>query len=197
MTNYYDNWQERDYACQNCGWQGKGSEYAQGDIYTECFQICCPNCTREIGIIMFPTIEESKKHYEKLSSLDKAMISDIEKKREEFKARRLASHEQLPTIMDDEDIVLLWDIEDSQRGGDTLIRYGKEIIWREPAIYEGYERFIEIAHLLKKRYGDQLQDLVPSRSSRLYLYGDRINAPDKVEKARRRLSRYKSEMDNE
>ncbi|MEJ7745382.1 MAG: hypothetical protein WKF61_01230 [Luteimonas sp.] len=101
----------------------------------------------------------------------------------------LKTPEQLPDLEGD-DIVLLWDAEDYQRGGDTLIRYGSEVIWREPAQYEGYERFIEVANLLKQKYGDRLQDLVPSRNSELYLYGDALGSPSRISKFREELGLY-------
>jgi hypothetical protein len=37
------------------------------------------------------------------------------------------------------------------------------------------------------KYGTRLQDLVPTRGSQLFLYGDQIGAPARIEKFRQRL----------
>ena len=38
--------------------------------------------------------------------------------------------------------------------------------------------------VLRKRYGSRLENLVPTPASELYLYGDRLSAPDRVQAAR-------------
>jgi hypothetical protein len=48
----------------------------------------------------------------------------------------------------------------------------QNVIFSEPAFYEGYERFIEVAQILRNRYGAASRDLVPTKASELYLYGD-------------------------
>ncbi len=65
--------------------------------------------------------------------------------------------------------------------------HGDTIIFREPVIYEGYERFVEVARILRGRYGAALRDLVPTERSETYLYGDRLSAPQTVAEARRKI----------
>lgn len=55
------------------------------------------------------------------------------------------------------------------------------------AVYEGYERFEEVAHILKERYGAALRDLVPTAASATYLYGDSLKASDRIARFRREL----------
>jgi len=187
MTSYYSNWREDIYTCAACRWQGTGEQCEQGELFSELYEICCPSCGEKIDLVMLPTIEESRQNWSKLSDEDKMSVEHIEEFRDECAARGLKSSEQLPNIEGD-DLVFTWDIEDYQRGGDTLIKHGHTIIWREPAYYEGYERFAEVANILKQKYGDRLQDLVPTRKSYIYLYGDRLSASDQVDKVRKALS---------
>lgn len=70
-----------------------------------------------------------------------------------------------------------------------MICWGEREIWRELAWYEGYERFREVAVLLQRKYGRALRDLVPRDESELYLYGDELDAPSRVEKVRAELAR--------
>ena len=44
-----------------------------------------------------------------------------------------------------------------------------------------------MAELLRRRYGKALQDLIPTEASRLYLWGDDLHAPQKVEATRREI----------
>ncbi len=54
----------------------------------------------------------------------------------------------------------------------TVIRLGEQVIWVEPALWEGYDRFYEVKVLLKQRYGARFASLTPTEDSKLYLYGD-------------------------
>ena len=73
------------------------------------------------------------------------------------------------------------------RSSETLIKYGDTIIFREPVVFEGYERFIEVAQVLRSRYGAALHDLVPTDRSSTYLYGDCLSSPRTVDEARERI----------
>jgi len=41
--------------------------------------------------------------------------------------------------------------------------------------------------ILRERYGTALRDLVPTDSSKTYLYGDRMSAPETVAEAKRKI----------
>ena len=60
-------------------------------------------------------------------------------------------------------------------------------MWRELALWEGIERFEEVAMILRARYGSRLHDLVPTEASHLYLYGDKLSARGAVEHIRKKL----------
>lgn len=107
----------------------------------------------------------------------------------EYERRKLREPSQLPPI-DSPSFTLEWDWGDcpgAEWRGETHIKHGGAVIFAEPAVYEGYERFIEVAEILRARYGTALRDLVPTARSELYLYGDRMSSPGKVADARRRV----------
>jgi hypothetical protein len=54
-------------------------------------------------------------------------------------------------------------------------------------LWEGYERFIEVAEILRKRYGTALRDLIPTPASELYLYGDELSSPRLIAQTRKRI----------
>ena len=187
MAEYYSNWREKDYECGDCNWRGKGSQLQSCEWYRELFEVCCPVCGKKLDNILYPTLAESRQNWDNASKADKWMMERIEEKQREFAARKLESSEQLPDLEGD-DLILVWDVTE-YNGGDVLIKYGERVIWSEPSFYENYKRFATVAALLKKKYGDSLQDFIPTRKSWLYLYGDSMSSVDYVAEIRKSLSR--------
>ena len=133
-----------------------------------------------------PTIEESRANWDKVSEWDRKNIEAAEAREADFERRKLREPSQLPDIAEPS-FVLHWDFADDGSGRETLIKHGGTVIFSEPAFYEGYERFIEVAEILHKRYGTALRDLIPMASSELYLYGDYSGSPRLVAAARKRI----------
>ena len=99
-------------------------------------------------------------------------------------ARVLYSPRQLPDL-DGPELLLTWDQEDA----DTIVRHGERVVWRETTGWEVYERFEEIAAILRRKYGSRLKDLAPTPRSRYALLGDSSRASAHVEAARAALGR--------
>lgn len=95
----------------------------------------------------------------------------------------LLSPRQLPELAG-ETLILTWD----QSEADSIVRYGGTIVWRETTGWEVYERFEEIAIILKHAYGRRLIDLVPTQRSLYALYGDSARAYAHVSSARQALA---------
>jgi hypothetical protein len=49
------------------------------------------------------------------------------------------------------------------------------------AYYEGYRRFAAVFEILRERYGSRLAEVRPTPASELYLYGDKLSAPDTID----------------
>ena len=86
-------------------------------------------------------------------------------------SKLLTSPGQLPEL-DGEKLILTWD----QIEADSIILSEDRVIWRERTGWEVYERFEEIAGILKEKYGRRLKDIVPTPRSLYALYGDSTRA---------------------
>jgi hypothetical protein len=149
-------------------------------------ELKCPKCDERLDLVMFPTIEEGIAAAPNLTAEEREDNAAISRGRMELEALKLKTPDQLPDIVD-ATIVLTWDCVGEEGDCRTEIRHGSRAIWREPAVFEGYERFEEVLAILRQRYGDRLYDLVPTRASYLYLLGDSLSAEDKVERHRKSL----------
>jgi hypothetical protein len=185
MPAYYDNWREAEYLCENCKWHGRGKDLAHGETFADLYEVDCPKCSGRIGTITYPTLDESRQNWDKVSPADRLVVQLVEARQEDFDRRGLRLPDQLPDLVGD-DLILAWDFDDRD-ARDTVVRYGDFVVWREPAIYEGYKRFEEVAAILVGKYGSRLRDLVPTGSSEDFLYGDRIGSPSRIEKFRQRM----------
>lgn len=94
----------------------------------------------------------------------------------------LSSPRQLPEL-EGETLILTWD----QIEADSLILHGDSIIWREKTGWEVYDRFEEIAVILKQKYGKRLREIVPTSRSLYALYGDSTAASFHVAHVRESL----------
>ncbi|MBI4780821.1 MAG: HEAT repeat domain-containing protein [Oscillatoriophycideae cyanobacterium NC_groundwater_1537_Pr4_S-0.65um_50_18] len=97
-------------------------------------------------------------------------------------AVRLSSPSQLPDL-EGEMLHLEWD----QIEADSIIRHRGSIIWQERTGWEVYDRFEEIAAILKQKYGKRLTDLVPTTRSFYALYGDSTRGALRVSTVRQAL----------
>jgi hypothetical protein len=178
----YYTYKTHTYQCKRCDWQGLGAELRKGEMFDSLFEMDCPSCHQPVTFFPYPSIQESRTNWEHLSEGERLQVERADSYRDRFNAMSLKSPEQLPDIASPA-FSITWDHADDM----TVLRYGDDIIHCEPEVWEGYERYEEVALILKKRYGDALLDLVPSAASELYLYGDRISSPERLEKFRQNL----------
>lgn len=186
MRNYYDNWQNEGFDCPKCKWHGPGSALVLGDYNWESAERLCPVCEELITVVLHPTIAEARANWNKVSEWDRKNIEAAEAREAEFERRKLRGPSQLPDIAEPS-FVHHWDFADDGSRRETLIKHGGTVIFSEPAFYEGYERFIEVAEILHNRYGTALRDLIPTAASKLYLYGDYSGSSRVVAAARERI----------
>jgi hypothetical protein len=192
MRTYYDNWREEEFDCPNCKWHGPGSALVLGDYKWESAERLCPVCEELITVVLHPTIEESRANWDKVSEWDRKNIEAAEARQADFERRKLREPSQLPDIPEPS-FVFHWDFADDGSRRETLIKHGDNVIFTEPAFYEGYERFIEVAQILRGRYGAALRDLIPTKASELYLYGDKSGSSATVAAAIEKIFRLDAE----
>jgi hypothetical protein len=139
-----------------------------------------------LAVVSYPTTDESRAQGSRLPEAERKEVEAQERFQADFAARKLRDPSQLPDI-ESPSFILHWDFDEARPDHETLITHGEAIIFREPALYEGYARFIEVAKLLRARYGRALRDLVPTPRSELYLYGDCSSSLRAVAEARRAI----------
>jgi len=182
---FEDRWKTEILECEKCHWQGKFEEGAVG-YYDELMDSSCPNCPGLYGatlaIVSYPTLEQLRANQDKPGIRE--YVERIDAGLDKFAREKLREPDQLPEI-DSVVIEIEWDFdaqeEDNPR---TLLMHGGDAIFSEPARYEAYERFSEVAEILKAKYGYRLVDLVPTPRSEGWLYGDKLSAPSHVESVR-------------
>src|SRR5438034_3417494 len=186
MPNYYDNWREEEFNCSACKWHGPGSALLLADYNWEYAERVCPVCEECITVVLHPTSAEARANWDKVSEWDRKNIEAAEAFRAEFTRRKLREPSQLPDITEPS-FTLSWDFVDEGSHRETLIKCGEKIIVSEPALCEGYDRFVEVAEILRARYGAALCDLMPTAVSELYLYGDYSGSSRVAAAARKRI----------
>jgi hypothetical protein len=124
---------------------------------------------------------------ESLSESEKMDLAQRKQFLTDFESSKLKSPADLPDLSTTP-IVLSWDFNEDETGKHwTIIKHAGQIIWSEPAVWEGAGRFVEVASILKQKYGQGLVDVVPSDASNLYLYGDQLSSISMVERTRASL----------
>ena len=188
MPSYYSAWKDDDYSCDRCGWKGKGGELKQGELCDVAVEECCPHCGEGLEFIAFPTLEDAFADWDRVPERDRKGLRFVSEAHAAYERALLRTPDQLPTIPGDGPIALVWDfVEIDERTRTTVIRCGDQVVWEEPATWEGARRFDAIATILAQRYGTRLFDLIPTQRSLDYLYGEKLYFEDVVVQARVRL----------
>lgn len=182
---YWDYTEQEDdpLTCPKCGWVGLPGKYIKQ--YDDLFDVCCPKCREMLLIVMFPTIMETREAAAAGNKRAAAELPAMEARVASMRSRYdtvLRSPERLPTLPGDGDLIIEWDMEKAEDEFWTVLRVDGQEIWREAAFWEGIGRFETVVSLLREKYGRRLVEVRPTDRSKLYLLGDDLRAPSKVEK---------------
>jgi hypothetical protein len=168
MSIYSEGWMNKAYTCDGCSWSGTGGESVRGLPHRGKFiELTCPTCSELLDVLILPAEKGCAHSREGLTEEQLQAKEEADEQERLYREKCLSSTNQLPNLPD-ADMTLTWDMEQDQ----TQIRIGEAVIWSEPAVYEGFDRFEQIALILKEKYGNRLKDLVPADRSKLFLYGD-------------------------
>ena len=179
-VNYWDYDPNATLTCPACGWAGSGA--GNESYFEELLDVRCPDCDRMLLIVAFPTIEETRAAAAAGNPRAQAELPNVDA-REAFLERaqqlELTEAAQLPEL-DGDRLVIDWDLEDRDNEKWTVLRHNDREIWRELAYYEGYQRFAAVFEILRERYGERLAEVRPTPASEMYLYGDKLSAPETI-----------------
>ena len=142
----HDDWKNDTLICPKCGWSGT---FMQGSVehHDEMMDSSCPACEHleapllATAILTLSSLEVMEANFDNLSEFQKAEVASRKRFVAEFEARCLRAADQLPDLLAAQ-ITLSWDFTGEGAGGkQTVIRHGERVVWTEPAVCEGYERF--------------------------------------------------------
>ncbi len=168
--------------CPDCGWSGSGA--GSQELFEELFDVSCPQCDSMLLIVPYPTAAETRAAAAAGNPKAQAELPNVEsrlKRLDRAQELELRTPEQLPELRG-KNLRIDWDLEERDDEQWTVLRHKGREIWRELAYYEGYERFARVFELLRERYGPRLKEVRPTAASELYLYGDKLSAPERIEK---------------
>jgi hypothetical protein len=190
---YFDNWKSVHLACAVCKWKGIPDPDSLKDndsVHYPFMSFHCPCCGKPLLVIeQSATTNEALANIDKLAPKQRADIQDTFKRQADFAACRLNSPDQLPDLdFENRPNKLLWDlISDAEGKLWNIILHTDQVIWRQPAIWEGFSEFSRIAAIIRERYGNAICDLGPTENSKMYLGGDALWSDAVIERARRSL----------
>jgi hypothetical protein len=185
-SSYYQHKNE-EYACEKCGWTGRGAQVVDGDEFGRMvYLVRCPQCHAPIGFVSHPTIAEMLQYG---TEEDKAAAQQSQEFLNRVWASELKSIEPLPDIDAERIIFSLREevIIPENKEAYIVLCWGEREVWREVRSFEYYPRYLQLGELLKEKYGERLADFAVEYT--VYLGGDSLSAFDKVREFRRSLAR--------
>jgi hypothetical protein len=190
---YYDAWQSVELECPLCHWKGKFNEGSVG-YYRELQDCSCPKCdffvSPILALVSYPTLDEVAASG---NPADIQQAKEREQFLQNFNSTKLVNKEQLPQV-NSTSFTLTWDFVKTNGERRAVIRHDNRVLFSEPALWEGYERFEKVCKIVREKYDARVHDLVPTARSEMYLYGDVLSAPTFVDAARRRIFGSEEEL---
>ena len=174
---YYEYDSGSGVTCPRCSWTGRADQH-ENVVGFELIEVSCAECKAIILIVPFPTMAETKQAAaagNEAATSDLVVFQKAQAKEDWRKVHpHLTSTTQLPDI-DQDRVVIEWDLITLDEHPWQLLRHGDTIIWKEPGYYESLDRFEQIFEILRSRYGPRLAAVNPTPDSELWLFGDRLS----------------------
>ncbi len=172
---------EAELTCPSCGWVGRGAD--NEELYEELLDVCCPKCDRMLLIVPHPTGDETRTAAAAGNPRAQAELPNVNAREDRWRRAddlELKTANQLPELRGRK-LRIDWDFEERDGEHWTILRRRHKAIWRELAYWEGYQRFEAVFEILRERYGERLVEVRPTPESEVYLYGDKLSAPDRID----------------
>ena len=181
--DYFSDWRDRQWACSQCEWIGRGSEATQ-ELFAELLQVDCPRCDARLTLIPLPTNETilraaAANHPEALAMMDsvgrwQAFQVDQGRSRRKLK--------DLGTIVGTNLEFSLTTLHkgDAMNPSHVLLWCNGKEIYREPSGYEHWEAVIEIGSAIVDQFGERVAWFDPGAAGAALL-GDDLGASGRIQ----------------
>jgi hypothetical protein len=171
--NYYA-YKKHNLNCKECNWSGLGKEANQGEIFDELFELDCPNCSKTIAYVGYPTHDEVLKHGDEE---DKAKVKEEINFHKRAKLYEKKTADGLPEF----EAPIFIEIKETLGDANNWLElYANDIfLWKEVLYYEYQDRLVHILNMLDEKYSGRIEKVKFEKS--FYLLGDDFSSPHKVE----------------
>jgi predicted DNA-binding transcriptional regulator YafY len=182
---WFEKWASLDLICSHCEWQGKAQtkllEVAD-DEEPGNSEFRCPDCNKLLVRINYSASQQDiEKNWNQLDPWMKAVILSTPERMERFESDRLKSTDQMPKLQHSGPNFLTWGIMRHSEGElSTTVKHGSQLIWIQPALWNGAEEFMRVARLLENCFAKRINTIRISPDAWGYL------GPD-TEETRRRV----------
>lgn len=180
--NYY-SYKQHNLNCKECNWSGLGKDANQGEMFDELFELDCPNCSKTIACIGFPTHDEVLKHG---TEEDKERVKEVTKFHKKVESYERKTTDDLPEF---EGPIFIEIKETSDNTNEWLEIYANDIfLWKEVLYYEYQNRLVQILNMLDEKYHGRIEEVKFEKS--YYLLGDDSSSPGKAEDIIRKIKTH-------
>jgi len=179
---YFSGWQTWDWVCPTCDWKGNGTDLAHED-FNELFELHCPSCNHKLGLITYPTREETQiaANAGNSEGLTHLTLLDVIANNRSLLEDSKKGRKNLPKLIGD-NLEFTFDTDDGSTSLNPswlTLTCGDTVIHRERSGFEHWEAIIEISKLVLKTYRRRVAWIDPSDAG-LCLLGDDFSAKGKI-----------------
>ena len=131
-----------------------------------------------------------------LNDATKAAILSRPERQERIEEDKLKHSSELPNLKSGPNFLTLELTWHPDPEVSYSIWHGIQLLWIQPATWEGHSEFLRIAEIIRERYGGRITDLKPTPEARGFLIGNDSAGERNIERARRLLMSQKARVNH-
>lgn len=197
---WFDNWQSVRLTCYKCSWKcsvRKSAVETVDGASGSAREYRCPRCSRLLLTVEHSaSLEEMLANWNILNDATKAAILSRPERQERIEEDKLKHSSELPNLKSGPNFLTLELTWHPDPEVSYSIWHGIQLLWIQPATWEGHSEFLRIAEIIRERYGGRITDLKPTPEARGFLIGNDSAGERNIERARRLLMSQKARVNH-